>query len=852
MLKTLATNPTLSNKPFGFVANNTKRAFSQSLQLFNEVRLSSIPIYRTRNIGIIAHIDAGKTTTTERLLYYSGKTRRIGNVDQGDTVTDFLPSERERGITIQLAAISIPWDNNKINILDTPGHADFTFEVTRSLRVLDGVVTILDAVEGVEAQTEKVWKQAQELGIPKIAFVNKMDREGAGFSRTVKEIVRKLQTRAVICNMPYFETYNNEFKFVGVIDILNKSLLKWELDSDSNGKTVKVIDIEKEMETHMEIYDMIEKSRESMTEALGEFDERIIDSFLENDENYMKIPTDLLNESIRDNCIANNVTPILCGSAFKNIGVQPLLDAIVAYLPNPTQASIPEITSSRKVKKTKSKNKNLTSSEHEVPAKMDPNKGLIVNDNSKLSVALAFKVVTDKIRGPLTFLRVYSGTLTNNTNCINSRTGKKFSIRHLMLMHGDEPEPIQSISSGNIGVIAGSQNEIITGDTLISHGPTSKSFSDVETNLKLLPIEIPPPLFNSSIEPLTAGDERYMRECIDALIREDPSLKVHQDEELGQTILSGMGELHLDIIRERLVRDMKAKVNLRDVAVSYKETVSKPNYKTIKVSNEDGSISIELELDSFEGEAIDNPILEAEAGAELSDQDNNIIVMEPTATPQSMYEAIEERRWKSVFTLDQLYSTLIQGVTVGLQLGGPILRLPLHSVIVRIKLWDFPIDNKQYNLSHMLEISRRGMVKAVHQLDEEVPGSFTLLEPIMETKVHVSSDNLGDVTHDLTQRCQAVILAIEDETSDNLELMNWAIEESNKIYLPQDYTMSNSGNDEGPKNRKIIRAETPLKEMIGYLNKLRSMTRGRSTFDMSYLGMRQVNASRLSALTKGL
>lgn len=277
-----------------------RRRIHASRSICAESRLNLVPPDRTRNIGIIAHIDAGKTTTTERMLFYSGKTRRIGNVDEGDTVTDFLPSERERGITIQLAAITIPWNNNKINIIDTPGHADFTFEVTRSLRVLDSCITILDAVAGVEAQTEKVWKQAHALGIPKIAYVNKMDRPGAGFSRTVKEIIQKLQTRVVLCNIPYWETPTNDVPiFKGVLDVLNMKLLKWNSEDNANGTDISVTDLQADKDKYPELYEMVSKSRESMVETLGEFDEAIIDSFLENDEDYMKIPTSVLNSAIK-------------------------------------------------------------------------------------------------------------------------------------------------------------------------------------------------------------------------------------------------------------------------------------------------------------------------------------------------------------------------------------------------------------------------------------------------------------------------------------------------------------------------------------------------------------------------
>lgn len=831
-----------------------KRAIHVSKAAQSEIALNSVPINRTRNIGIIAHIDAGKTTTTERMLFYSGKTRRIGNVDEGDTVTDYLPSERQRGITIQLAAITIPWNNNKINIIDTPGHADFSFEVTRSLRVLDSCVTILDAVAGVEAQTEKVWKNADALGIPRIAYVNKMDRDGAGFSRTVKEIIQKLQTRVVLCNIPYWENLDNDVPvFKGVLDVLNKKLLKWNSDVDSNGRDIEVVDLEKEKDKLPELYEMICKSRESMVETMGEFDESIIDSFLENDEDYMKIPTSLLNSAIKKVTLQNLVTPVFCGASFKNIGVQPLMDAVINYLPSPLETSIPEISSNAPKNLAKMKNKHRKkksgSESSEVTLSMDPKKGLIINNNQNLTAALAFKVITHPTRGVMTFFRVYSGKLTSNTTVINTRTGKKLNLRKLLLMHGNDPEVVSLISSGNIGVISGTDDDIITGDTIVSHGPANKQFNELESNLKMLPIEIPPPLFNSGIEPLTAGDARHMNSCIQILLREDPSLKVSVDEDLGQTILSGMGELHLEIIRERLVKDMKANVRLREVAVSYKETLARPNYSsTSQSTGDDDCVSVEISMDSFEGPAEDSDFAE-EDGAIILEHENNIVIFEPEATPSYMQVAIDERRWKSDHSLENLQESLIQGCITALQLGGPLLGLPLHSTVLRIKNWNFPVETKDHNPSALLEVGRKATSKNIREIADLSNDAFSILEPIMQTKVYVNSDTLGEVVHDLTHRCQATITSIDDE-SENLDAVNWANDESERVYVPPDYTMKNKTNIQVDlRNKKVIVAETPLREMVGYLSRLRSITQGRGVFDMSYLGMKRVVKSRLSSIS---
>ncbi|KAK6462319.1 ribosome-releasing factor 2, mitochondrial [Scheffersomyces coipomensis] len=812
------------------------RYLHRSPASFAEIKLNDVGMDKTRNIGIIAHIDAGKTTTTERMLYYSGKTKRIGNVDEGDTVTDYLPAERLRGITIQSAAISIPWNRHKINIIDTPGHADFTFEVIRSLRVLDGAVTILDGVAGVESQTEKVWKQAKSLGIPRIAFVNKMDRPGAGFSRTVKEITGKLRTKVVLCNLPYFESVNGEEpRFVGVVDVLHKKLLKWKPDSNSTGDEIDVINVTEEDQTLHEVFEMITKGRESMVEVLGEYDESIIDSFLECDEDYNKIPVTILNKAIRKATIDNQITPVFCGASFRNIGVQPLMDGITNYLPSPLEANIPEVNiSDERIKKKNSANKSVS-------LVQDKYKGLIINSNPQLTVALAFKVITHANRGVMTFFRVYSGKLYSNTTMINTRTGKKLNVRKLLLMHGDEPEEVRYIGAGNIGVLTGNEDEIVTGDTLVSHGPVKKGFSDLESHMKLLPIEVPPPLFNSGIEPLTAGDEAHMKECIKVLIREDPSLKVHVDEELGQTILGGMGELHLEIVRDRLISDMKAKVRLRDVVVSYKESILKNPFSSASFKNSEGNVTVEVEMDSFEGKASETTFAEEE-GAIIFEEDNNIIILGPDSTPPEALAAIEDRRWKSDHSLEDIQDGIIQSSLAALQIGGPLYGLSLHSTVLRIKKWNFPCTESSTNLSEILDVTRRAISKYV----EENESSFGVLEPYMETKVYVNSGDLGEVSHDLTQRCKAIITSLEDESNQH-DLDN-DTDLSHNVYLPPDYTLSKSEAAYDFKLQKVIVCETPLREMIGYLSKLRSMTQGRGTFDMVYIGMRRTTKARLDTI----
>ncbi|KAG5417422.1 MEF2 [Candida metapsilosis] len=784
--------------------------------------VSNVALSKIRNIGIIAHIDAGKTTTTERMIYYSGKSRRIGNVDEGDTVTDYLRSERERGITIQSAATTIPWNQHKINIIDTPGHADFTFEVVRSLRVLDGAVTILDAVAGVEAQTEKVWKQASALGLPRVVYINKMDRPGAGFSRTVREVIQKLETRVVLCNLPYFEVAaDQEYIFKGVIDVLHGKLLKWK-EEDEFGKEIDVVDLN---ESKPELFEMYCKARESMVETLGEVDETIIDAFLEHDEDYLKISPDLLDSAIRKATVANYLTPVFCGSSFRNIGVQPLMDGITKYLPSPLQTTLPEIKSKKK----------------EISKKMDDTRGLIFNNDRNLTVGLVFKVMTHATRGPMTFVRVYSGKLNASTNLINTRTGKKLLVRNLLVMHGDTPEEVKSVSAGDIGVIPGYETEFKTGDTFVCSAVGKKAVGPIESSITLMPIDIPPPLFNASIEPHTAGDEAYMRKCLDILVREDPSLKVHVDEEMGQTVLSGMGELHLDIVRERLINDMKAKVNLRDVAVSFKESfVGKAEAQG---SFEDEATRVRLTV----GHVENCSDFESVSGAHIFEDENNVIILPDSATSEHVKTALSDRRWKCPNSMDDLKEAVVNGCLTSLQMGGPQLGLSLHSTLVTINEWDAPVDRGEELVPSLMNASRQAI-----QSVKEIESNFAIFEPVMITKVYVNSNDLGEVSHDLTQRCQAVILAVEDESVQDTEIADWTSEVVEKTYVPPDYTLSRTkGRNEDFANKKIIIAETPLKEMIGYLSKLRALTQGRATFDMSFIGMRRVTGTRADSLVRG-
>lgn len=465
------------------------------------------PLARLRNIGIIAHIDAGKTTTTERLLYYAGKISRFGDVHTGDTITDFLPQERARGITIQNATVSLPWNKHVINLIDTPGHMDFFYEVMRALKVLDGCVVVMDAVAGVQSQTETCWKFARK--VPKICFINKMDRVGAGYSRTLMELIWKLNSRVVLVNIPIFKKTQDGDSFCGVLDIVNQKVMKWDLNDPEKIDISDVLDSENDS-----LIEQYTKCRQSMVDTLSLFDDVLVKSFLEHaDGDYLKLDSKTLNESIRKATIQNQVTPIVCGSSFKNIGVQPLLDSIINYLPSPLEAVFPDV------------NKDVIKG----PMKRDDKLGILFNENKDLCAALAFKIIHDPIRGTMVFVRIYSGILKNGHTVHNTTTGKSFKIGKLVRMNANIPEEITHLNAGEIGVITGStiSENISTGDTLISHSIKKDGLKTLsrkpEFNLKINPMITPPPVFTVSIEPRTLGNKKSMEDALHILTVEDPS-----------------------------------------------------------------------------------------------------------------------------------------------------------------------------------------------------------------------------------------------------------------------------------------------------------------------------------------
>ena len=485
-----------------------------------------VDLQHTRNIGIMAHIDAGKTTLTERILYYTGMSHRIGEVHDGNATMDWMVQEQERGITITSAATTCEWNDHRINIIDTPGHVDFTVEVERSLRVLDGTIALFSAVEGVEPQSETVWKQAEKYGVPRIAFVNKMDRTGADFTRVCESIRERLHPRPIPLQLPI----GAESEFSGVVDLIGCRAMVWEGETELGAQF-------EERPIPDELMAEFESARETLIDALSEQDEQIVELFIEGEE----IADELLWSAARKATLAGSIVPVFCGSAFKNKGVQPLLDSVVELLPSPLDVPPTQGTDPDKEEKVLERKPTL----------------------DEPFCALAFKVMTDPYMGTLTFLRVYSGKAEAGDSVLNPRTGRKERIGRLFQMHANKRDDVGAATVGNILAAVGLKNTA-TGDTLC----------DRKHPISLESMTFPEPVISVAIEPDTKSDEDKLVQAMDKLSHEDPTFRVHTDEETGQTIVSGMGELHLEIITDRLVREFNVGCRVGRPQVSFRETIT--------------------------------------------------------------------------------------------------------------------------------------------------------------------------------------------------------------------------------------------------------------------------------------
>jgi elongation factor G len=510
----------------------------------------AFPLERYRNIGIIAHIDAGKTTTTERILFYTGKTHRIGSVDDGTTVTDWMVQERERGITIVSAAVTAEWKGYQINVIDTPGHIDFTAEVQRSLRVLDGGVVVFDAVQGVEPQSETVWRQADRYSVPRICFANKMDRVGASYDRTIETIKQRLGAQPIAVQMPI----GSEAAFQGVIDLMTMKAIYWD---DELGREPREAEIPPDLKPEAD------ERRRVMVERIAELNDALTVKYLEGEE----IGNEELKSALRRAVITSKATPIFCGSSLRNKGVQLVLDAVIDYLPSPME--VPPV--------------------HGMDPRTDEPIELLTEDSAPLS-ALVFKIVTDPYVGRLAYFRVYSGTLSQGQMITNSTKGKRERIGRLLRMYADHREDITEVRAGDIAAVLGFK-DTFTGDTLCDN-----------KMIVLENITFPDAVISVAIEPKTTADQDKMAEALRKLSEEDPTFRVRSDAETGQTIIAGMGELHLDVLVDRMLREFRVQANIGKPRVAYHESITRTvpeiNYKYVKQTGghgQYGHVTISME-----------------------------------------------------------------------------------------------------------------------------------------------------------------------------------------------------------------------------------------------------------------
>lgn len=622
----------------------------------------SFPLEKTRNIGIMAHIDAGKTTTTERILFYTGRTHKLGETHEGAATMDWMEQEQERGITITSAATTAQWKDTRINIIDTPGHVDFTVEVERSLRVLDGAVTVLCAKGGVEPQSETVWRQAEKYGVPRMIFVNKMDIMGADFFRVVNMVKDRLKANAVPVQLPI----GAEDTFVGIIDLVE---MKAEIYKDELGKEYDITDIPDDMK------ELANEWREKLVESVAETDEELMMKFLEGEE----LTVEEIKTVIRKETIAGRMVPMLCGSAYRNKGVQMMLDAVIDYMPSPLD--IPPI-----------KGVNPDTGEEDVRH---------TSDTEPFS-ALAFKIMADPFVGKLAFFRVYSGTLQSGSYVYNSTKGKKERIGRILQMHANKREEIQEVYAGDIAAAVGLK-DTTTGDTLC----------DEKHEIILESMEFPDPVIEIAIEPKTKAGQEKMGIALAKLAEEDPTFKTYTNEDTGQTIIAGMGELHLEIIVDRLLREFKVEANVGKPQVSYKETITTTadvDHKYAKQSGGRGQYG-----------HVKIRIYPRDPGAGFEFK-NSIV---GGAIPKEYIPKIEE------------------GIKEAMQ-NGPI--AGYQVVDVGVELYDgsyHEVDSSEMAFKIAASMAFREAVKKAKPV---------LLEPIFKVEVTVPEEYMGDVIGDISSR----------------------------------------------------------------------------------------------------
>ncbi|KAF2765142.1 P-loop containing nucleoside triphosphate hydrolase protein [Teratosphaeria nubilosa] len=805
------------------------------------------------------------------MLYYSGYTRRLGDVDEGSTVTDFLPAERARGITIQSAAISFQWPPAKaqsasstslrssqphhINLIDTPGHADFTFEVLRSLRVLDGAVCILDGVAGVEAQTEKVWAQASNYQIPRIVFVNKLDRDGAAFGRTVKEIAQRLRAWPAVCGIPWWTA---EGKLQGVGDVIGLRGLRYPEGGD--GKEVEMKNLQQLESDDAALADELTKARSALIELLAEHDEELADIYLnllEKEEDPLTISPQQITDSLRRCALQTPqmVVPVFAGASFRNVGVQPLLDAVVDLLPGPEERPGAEVSLSGGTKGGLTEflsGKLVTKAAPERPktgkaVSKDKSTFALQNLNA---CALAFKVVADAKRGVLVYVRVYSGSINRNAPLWNTNLQNNERAQRLLKMYANDAVDVESIAAGQIGVIPGLKFAR-TGDTLVLYtGSHPKNGPPAPiSSLQLRPIDVPPPVFFVSVEPNSLAEEKHIKESLELLLREDPSLHVSVDEESGQTHLAGMGELHLEIARDRLVQDLKAKARIGSIEIGYRETITTGSSEVTEVFDRDVSGKSSKAACSASIEpAMEGAVTSANEQIhvfELADS-NRLTVSIPTlhADTPSLPDHL---------SLTTILQSLRNGVAAAFA-RGPTHSYPLHSTQVNITF-----DPSQHLFANttpaaLSSATRLAVQKALKQ--SAASSETVLMEPVMLVTISVDENSLGAVVHDISSARGGSVVSLDSSpTTTRSPSSTTADINPSKIYAPPDpFAGGHSASVDsgiGAGEVKQVVARVPLKEMVGYLKHLRSLTGGRGTFTMAVDRFERMEGVRMRAVLLG-
>ena len=702
------------------------------------------PLHLTRNIGIMAHIDAGKTTTTERILYYTGRSYKIGEVHEGAAVMDWMEQEQERGITITSAATTCEWDGYRINIIDTPGHVDFTVEVERSLRILDGAVAVFDAVSGVEPQSETVWRQADRYLVPRICFINKMDRTGADFFASVASIRERLGAKPVVLQLPV----GSESDFVGVVDLIDMKARVWEGSGEDYGTTFSDVDVP------ADLLEQAHEYRAALIEAVAESDEALLEKFVAEEE----ISRDELVAGVRNATIDNVITPVLCGTAFKNKGVQMLLDAVVSYLPSPED--VPPV--------------------HGIDVRSgDPIERKATEDEP--FSALAFKIMSDPYVGKLTYFRVYSGKVDQGEQIINPTKDKKERLGRILQMHANHREDRDAAFAGDIVAAVG-----------LKHTSTGDTLCDPNHPVLLETMDFPEPVIDIAIEPKTKADQQKLGTSLQKLAEEDPTFRVRTDDETGQTIIGGMGELHLEVLVDRLLREFKVGANVGRPQVAYRETIKRPvRDHLLRFKRQTGGSGQFAEVE-----------ISLEPTGAFADEPRQVLDERGEPTGQiGGYEFSDEIKGGSIPR--EYIGSVDAGIRDAME-GGVLAGYPL--VDIRAKLTDgnyHDVDSSEmaFKIAGSMALKEAARKAGV-----------TLLEPVMDVEVVTPEDYMGDVIGDLSGR-------------------------RGKI-----------GHMGARGNAQVITASVPLSEMFGYATDLRSRTQGRATYTMQFSGYEEVPASLASEI----